>query len=91
MWLEGVISKRHFVKNIDVELDSPMQEPRAWVVGNKPDGHLVRAGVANVHGITVDRVVEVVGCVTSTANHPEVVPMKVHGMLPSRSAEQMAI
>jgi hypothetical protein len=57
-----------------------MQEPRARVVSEEPDGDIVVA-VADAHDITDDRVVIVISRAASTADDVEGVPVQVDRML----------
>jgi len=51
-----------------------MEEPRSRVVGEEPDCDFITS-VTNTHDVSDDRVVEVVGRVTSGADYVETMAM----------------
>ena len=55
-------------------IDVAMEEPRSRVVGEEPDCDFITS-VTNTHDVSDDRVVEVVGRVTSGADYVEIMPM----------------
>jgi hypothetical protein len=57
-----------------------MEEPWSRVVGEEPDCDFI-SSVTNTHDISDDRVVEVVGRVTSAADYVEVMPMQMNWVL----------
>jgi hypothetical protein len=54
-----------------VPIDVAVEEPWSRVVSEEPNGDVVGQACANAHDITNDGVVEVIGCVPSTANDME--------------------
>ncbi len=61
-------------------IDVAVEQPRARVVREKPDGDII-TGVADAHDVAEDRVRIVVCGVTSTAHHSKRMSMQVNGML----------
>ena len=55
-----------------------MENPRSWVVGGEPNGHVV-TGDTSRDDITADGVVVVVDRAASAANNGEFVLLKVSG------------
>ena len=58
-----------------------MQEPRAGVISPEADSHIVCGVVSDRDNIAEDRIDSVDGRVTSAAEHPELVAVKMHRML----------
>jgi len=63
-----------------VPVDVTVEEPRAGVVGKETNRDNI-ASVTNTHDIPYDRVVKVVGRITSATDHMEVVPVQMNRML----------
>ena len=63
-----------------VPIDVAVQEPRAKIVSEESDRHIIPC-ISHAHDIADDRVVIVVSRTSSTADHVEVVPMQVDRML----------
>ena len=61
-------------------VDVAVEEPGARVVGKEANCELIPS-VTHTHDIPYDRVVKVVGRISSAADHMEVVPMEMDGML----------
>ena len=63
-------------------VDVTVEEPRAGVtvVGKETNSDNI-ASVTNTHDIPYDRVVKVVGRITSATDHMEVVPVQMNRML----------
>lgn len=61
-----------------------MEEPRSRIVGEEPDSNLITS-IANTHDISDDRIVEVVGRVTSAADHVKVVPVQMDRALSTKA------
>jgi len=57
-----------------------MEEPWPRIIGEEPDSNFITS-VANTHDISDDRIVEVVGRVTSAADHVEIVPVQMNRVL----------
>ena len=63
---------------IQVPVDVTVEEPRARVVGEEPNRYDVSRSSAGAHDIANDRVVVVVGRVSSAPDHEEGVLEKKH-------------
>lgn len=61
-------------------VDVAVEEPGARVVGKEANCEVI-PNVTHTHDIPYDRVDKVVGRVSSAADHMEVVPMQMNGML----------
>lgn len=61
-------------------VDVAVKEPGPVVVGEEANRDIVPS-ITNTHDIPDNRVVEVVGCITSAADHIEVVPMQMNRVL----------
>ena len=57
-----------------------MEEPRSRIVGEEPDCDVIPS-VANTHDISDDWIDEVVGRVTSAADHMKIVPVQMNRVL----------
>jgi hypothetical protein len=57
-----------------------VEEPWAGIVGEETDRNIIPT-VTNTHDISSNRVVKVVGRVTSAADHIEVISMQMNRML----------
>ena len=57
-----------------------VEEPRAGIVGDESNSDIIPSAT-NTHDIPNNRVVKVVGRVTSAADHIEVVAMQMNRML----------
>ena len=58
-----------------------VEEPRAGIVGEETNRDFIIRRGTNTHDISNNRVVKVVGRITSTADHVEAVAMQVNRML----------
>ena len=68
-----------------------VEEPGPVVVGKEANRNIV-PGITNTHDIPDNRVVEVVRCITSAADHIKVVPVQMKRvLLPEASAISLAI
>jgi hypothetical protein len=63
-----------------VPVDVAVEEPRAGIIGDETNRDIIPSE-SNIHDIPGNRVVKVVGRVTSAADHIEVVAMQMNGML----------
>jgi hypothetical protein len=63
-----------------VPVNVAVEEPRAGIVGEEANRDVITSGT-NTHDIPNNRVVKVVGRVTSAADHMEVVAMQMNRML----------
>jgi hypothetical protein len=61
-----------------------MPDPRSRIVGKEPDCHFVIGGITHIHDISNNRVIEVVGRVTSAADYMEIMPMQMDRVLLTR-------
>jgi hypothetical protein len=64
-----------------VPINVAVEEPRAGIIGDETNRDIILSSVTNTHDIPNNRVVEVVGRVTSAADHIEVVAMQMNRML----------
>jgi hypothetical protein len=63
-----------------VPVNVAVEEPRAGIVGEETNRDVITSGT-NTHDIPNNRVVKVVGRVTSAADHMEVMAMQMNRML----------
>ena len=72
-------------------VDVAVEEPGPVVVGKEANRNIV-PGITNTHDIPDNRVVEVVRYITSAADHIEVVPVQMKGvLLPEATGISLAI